>query len=72
VKDNWVLKFNNLKRLFKLLTQFCEDELGLRHVSTHLEQPDLNAMAKVSSPAETLKFVRIILLAAVQCKKNQV
>ena len=68
--DNWVLKFNNLKKLYKLIQRFYEEVL---EASTHnLESPNLNAIAKDGDVGELLKLCRLVVALAVQCENNQI
>ncbi|KAJ3195407.1 hypothetical protein HK101_000313 [Irineochytrium annulatum] len=67
--DNWVLKFNNLKKLYKLLTGFYEEVLGQNTAA--LDVPNLTAIARDSDVAEILKLAQLIIALAVQCEQNQ-
>ncbi|KAJ1933402.1 hypothetical protein FBU59_006040, partial [Linderina macrospora] len=68
--DNWVLGYNNLKKLYRLVTQFYEEILG--YPATRLAEPNLSAIAKNNDTEELLKLCHLILTLAVQCEKNQV
>ncbi|RUS13083.1 hook-related protein family, partial [Endogone sp. FLAS-F59071] len=70
VGDNWVLKFNNLKKLYKLVTRFYEEILG--QSTDNLLAPNLNAIAKESDVVETLKLCQMVIALAVQCENNQI
>ncbi|KAJ3220450.1 hypothetical protein HK099_004356 [Clydaea vesicula] len=65
----WVFKFNNLKKLYKLILSYYEEELNLP--TSNLIAPNLNAIAKENDEQEIIKFVDIILALVVQCKNNQ-
>lgn len=69
VGDNWVLKINNLKKLYKLVSRYYEEVLGLDFHKT----PDvnLNAIAKDSDVRETLKLCKLVLCIAVLCSDNE-
>ncbi|KAJ3103928.1 hypothetical protein HDU97_009740 [Phlyctochytrium planicorne] len=67
--DNWVLKFNNLKKLYKLLTSFYEEVLGQN--TSFLDVPNLTAIAKDASKPELFKLSQLIIALAVQCENNQ-
>ncbi|KAJ3115511.1 E3 ubiquitin-protein ligase [Phlyctochytrium bullatum] len=67
--DNWVLKFNNLKKLYKLLTSFYEEVLGQN--TSYLDVPNLTAIAKDANKGELVKLTQLILALAVQCENNQ-
>ncbi|KAJ2798078.1 hypothetical protein H4R20_004951 [Coemansia guatemalensis] len=70
IGDNWVLKLNNLKKLYKLVTRYYEEVLG--YPASSLAEPNLSAIAKNEEPAELLKLCHLILTLAVQCERNQV
>ncbi|KAJ2004084.1 hypothetical protein GGI04_002727 [Coemansia thaxteri] len=70
IGDNWVLKMNNLKKLYKLVTQYYEEVLG--YPASNLAEPNLAAIAKNEEPDELLKLCHLILTLAVQCERNQV
>ncbi|KAJ1724265.1 hypothetical protein LPJ53_001478 [Coemansia erecta] len=70
IGDNWVLKMNNLKKLYKLVTQYYEEVLG--YPASNLAEPNLSAIAKNEDPEELLKLCHLILTLAVQCERNQV
>ncbi|KAI8325236.1 hypothetical protein GQ54DRAFT_270000 [Martensiomyces pterosporus] len=70
IGDNWILNYNNLKKLYRLVTQYYEEVLG--YPATHLEEPNLSAIAKNDDTGELLKLCHLILTLAVQCEKNQV
>ncbi|KAJ2719758.1 hypothetical protein GGI07_005011 [Coemansia sp. Benny D115] len=70
IGDNWVLKMNNLKKLYKLVTSYYEDILG--YPASNLAEPNLSAIAKNEDAEELLKLCHLILTLAVQCESNQV
>ncbi|KAJ1752854.1 hypothetical protein LPJ79_000841 [Coemansia sp. RSA 1821] len=70
IGDNWVLKLNNLKKLYKLVTKHYEEVLG--YPVANLTEPDLSAIAKTEDPDELLKLCHLVLTLAVQCEQNQV
>jgi protein HOOK3 len=67
--DNWVLRFNSLKRVYRLMTQYFSDILG--QPTDALEVPDLQAVAKDHSARSTLIMCRLTLAIAVQCDRNK-
>ncbi|KZT20261.1 HOOK-domain-containing protein [Neolentinus lepideus HHB14362 ss-1] len=67
--DNWVLRFSALKRIYRLMTQYFADVL--HQPTSAMEVPDLQAMAKDHSLAETLVMCQLTIAIAVQCEKNQ-
>ncbi|KAJ2490094.1 hypothetical protein IWW37_003443 [Coemansia sp. RSA 2050] len=70
IGDNWVLKMNNLKKLYKLVTRYYEEVLG--YPTSNLVEPNLAAIAKNEEAGELLKLCHLILTLAVQCERNQV
>ncbi|KAI9509946.1 HOOK-domain-containing protein [Russula earlei] len=67
--DNWVLRFNTVKRVYRLMTQYFSDVIG--HPTDTLDVPDLQAVAKDHSIPSTLMMCRLTLAIAVQCDKNK-
>ncbi|KAI0273860.1 HOOK-domain-containing protein [Gloeopeniophorella convolvens] len=67
--DNWVLRFNAVKRVYRLMTQYFSDALG--QPTDTLEVPDLQAVAKDYSIPSILMMCRLTLAIAVQCDKNK-
>ncbi|KAJ2357116.1 hypothetical protein IWW50_004308 [Coemansia erecta] len=70
IGDNWVLKLNNLKKLYKLVTRYYEEVLG--YPAANLTEPNLSAIAKSEDASELLKLCHLVLTLAVQCERNQV
>lgn len=66
--DNWVIRFSQLKRLFRLITQYFADVL--HRPTTSLEVPNLQAIAQDYNVVETLALCRLTIAIAVQGKKN--
>ncbi|ORX71965.1 hypothetical protein DL89DRAFT_321112 [Linderina pennispora] len=52
--DNWILSLNNLKKLYRLVTQYYEEVLG--YPATRLDEPDLSTIAKHDNSEELLKL----------------
>ncbi|KAG0241098.1 hypothetical protein BGX31_001466 [Mortierella sp. GBA43] len=67
--DNWVHKYNNLKKLYKLITRYLEEKLSQSLVT--LDPPNLNAIAKDADPREIVKLCDLVIAVAVQCDNNQ-
>lgn len=67
--DNWVLRFNAMKRLYRLMTQYFSDVLN--KPTSSLDVPDLQAIAKDHDVASTLMMCRLTIAIAVQCEKNK-
>jgi protein HOOK3 len=61
--NNWVIKFNKLKKLHLLLTRYYE-ELGLSTIK-NIEIPNFNAIAKDNDLVETMKLCSLIVTLAV-------
>ncbi|KAK4333566.1 HOOK protein-domain containing protein [Rhodotorula toruloides] len=71
LSENWVLRFNNLKRLYKLIVRFFEDVL---HSSTAgLLTPNLQQVAKNEdeSDDEVCKLAGLVLALSVQSDKKE-
>ncbi|GEM12012.1 hypothetical protein Rt10032_c18g6029 [Rhodotorula toruloides] len=71
LSENWVLRFNNLKRLYKLIVRYFEDVL---HSSTAgLLTPNLQQVAKNEddSDDEVCKLAGLVLALTVQSDKKQ-
>lgn len=66
---NWVLKFNNLKKLYKLVIGFYESVL--RHSTSSLDVPNLTSIARDGDLNELLKLSQIVIALAVQSENNQ-
>ncbi|KAJ2582948.1 hypothetical protein EV177_010231, partial [Coemansia sp. RSA 1804] len=62
IGDNWVLKLNNLKKLYKLVTRYYEEVLG--YPASNLGEPNLGAIAKEGNGEELLKLCHLILTLA--------
>ncbi|KAI0811036.1 HOOK-domain-containing protein [Irpex lacteus] len=69
LSDNWVLRFNSLKRLYRLMTQYITDVL--HQPARALEVPDLQAIAKDQNAAAMLLMCRMTITIAVQCENNK-
>ncbi|RCH90407.1 hypothetical protein CU098_004405 [Rhizopus stolonifer] len=68
VGDNWVLKINNLKKLYKLISRYYEEKLGVSF--SKLPEINLNAIAKDSDPHEIIQLCKYVLYIAVCCPDN--
>jgi len=64
-----VLRFNALKRLYRLLIQYFSDVLNQN--TSALQVPDLQAMAKDNAVKDTLIMCRLTISIAVQCENNK-
>ncbi|TPX54803.1 hypothetical protein PhCBS80983_g05745 [Powellomyces hirtus] len=67
--DNWVMKFNGLKKLYKLLMGYYQEVLGQN--TAGLEIPNLTLIARDADVVETLKLAQLVIALAVQCENNQ-
>lgn len=63
-----MIRFSQLKRLFRLITQYFADVL--HRPTTSLEVPNLQAIAQDYNVVETLALCRLTIAIAVQGKKN--
>ncbi|KAI8377720.1 uncharacterized protein BYT42DRAFT_496697, partial [Radiomyces spectabilis] len=70
VGDNWVLKINNLKKLYKLVSRYYEEVLGQDFAN--MPAVNLNIIAKDADIRETNKLCQLVLFIAVQCHNNQI
>lgn len=69
VGDNWVFKINNLKKLYKLISRYYEEEIGYNF--SRFPPVNLNAIAKEANPHELLKLCKFVLYIAVLCADNE-
>ncbi|ORY88555.1 HOOK protein-domain-containing protein [Leucosporidium creatinivorum] len=71
LSENWVLRFNNLKRLYKLLIRYFEDVL--RSSTANLLAPNLQLIAKgeEGSDEEICRLAGLILALVVQSDSRQ-
>ena len=67
--DNWVLRFSQLKRLYRLMAQYFSDVL--HQPMSAPEVPDLQGMAQDYNVAATLGMCRLAITIAVQCENNK-
>ncbi|KAF9505679.1 hypothetical protein BS47DRAFT_1367890 [Hydnum rufescens UP504] len=67
--ENWVLRLANLKRLFRLITQYFADVL--HQPASALGIPDLQAIAEHQDIPQTLELCRLTLAIAVQGAQNK-
>ncbi|KAJ3183360.1 hypothetical protein HDU87_006679 [Geranomyces variabilis] len=66
---NWVMNFNGLKKLHKLILGYYQEVLGFS--TSNLEVPNLTLLARDADPVETLKLAQLVVALAVQCEGNQ-
>ncbi|CAE6375269.1 unnamed protein product [Rhizoctonia solani] len=66
--ENWVIRFGQLKRLFRLINQYFVDVLHRQ--TAGLEVPDLQAIAQNHDVLQTLALCRLTIAISVQSKKN--
>ncbi|KAF8275193.1 HOOK-domain-containing protein [Lactarius quietus] len=69
LSDNWVLRFNAMKRVYRLMTQYFSDLIG--QPTDALEVPDLKAVAEDNDVPSILSMCRLTLAIAVHCDKNK-
>jgi hypothetical protein len=65
--QNWIVKFNNLSRLLKLIISYFEESIG----QTLSELPNLTAIARDSDTDELLLFLQLIVAVAVQSTNKE-
>jgi protein HOOK3 len=66
--ENWVIRFGQLKRLFRLINQYFVDVLHRQ--TAGLQVPDLQAIAQNHDVLQTLALCRLTIAISVQGKKN--
>ncbi|KAJ1909299.1 hypothetical protein IWQ60_011247 [Tieghemiomyces parasiticus] len=66
--DNWVLKVNNLKKLYRLIMVYYEEVLD--QPLQRLGSVNLNAIAREANAPELVRLCKLVLLMAVQSTKN--
>ncbi|KAG2182391.1 hypothetical protein INT43_007321 [Umbelopsis isabellina] len=72
LSDNWVLKFNNLKKLYKLVTRYYEEVLGQQDFTSKIPQINLTAIAKDADVDEILKLCQLVIVIAVLNDNNSI
>ncbi|KAG2186909.1 hypothetical protein INT44_003136 [Umbelopsis vinacea] len=66
--DNWMLRFNNLKKLHKLIVRYYEEILGQDIES--IPSVNLNAIAKDADSKDLLRLCQLVVALAVQSDNN--
>lgn len=66
--DNWMLRFNNLKKLHKLIVRYYEEILGQDIES--IPSVNLNAIAKDADTKDLLRLCQLVVALAVQSDNN--
>ncbi|CAO3677548.1 unnamed protein product [Umbelopsis ramanniana] len=72
LSDNWVLKFNNLKKLCKLVTRYYEEVLGQQDFTDKIPNINLTAIAKDADVDEILKLCQLVIVIAVLNDNNSI
>jgi protein HOOK3 len=67
--EKWVLRFNALKKIYRLLNSYYEEVLG--HDTSSLDVPNLTLIARDSNENEVRKLGWLVICAAVLCPLNQ-
>ncbi|OZJ06366.1 hypothetical protein BZG36_00750 [Bifiguratus adelaidae] len=70
VGDNWVYRYNNLKKVYKLICRFYDDVLGHPNVEDAISL-NLTVIAQDGDEVELVRLCQLVLAIAVQCEKNQ-
>ncbi|KAJ1983007.1 hypothetical protein H4R33_004929 [Dimargaris cristalligena] len=68
IGDNWVLKVNNLKKLYKLIACYYDEVLG-RTIEV-LGPINLNSIAREANLSELVKLCQLVLFMAMQSEDN--
>ncbi|KAJ1562487.1 Protein Hook 1 [Nowakowskiella sp. JEL0078] len=66
---NWILKFSNLKKIYKILLGYYEEIL--KQPTEYLEVPDLTRASRDGDEIELSKLMKLVIVCAVQCADNQ-
>ncbi|CAJ0750862.1 13079_t:CDS:10 [Entrophospora sp. SA101] len=69
-EENWVIKFNRLKRMYMLLTRYYEEVLGLS--TNNLEKINLTSLVRDGDVNETTKLCSLVVTMAVRHPNNAV
>ena len=69
VPDNWALRPTALKRLFRVINQYYQEDL--RQPISAIDVPDLQAIAKDYNVDQTLVLCRLTIALAIQSSQNQ-
>ncbi|GAA5881465.1 hypothetical protein JCM3774_005091 [Rhodotorula dairenensis] len=72
LSDNWILRFNHLKKLYRLIVRYFEEVLSAS--TANLATPNLRLVAKNDpreSDDEVCKLIGLVLALAVQSPKKQ-
>ncbi|KAI9286976.1 hypothetical protein BC943DRAFT_275454 [Umbelopsis sp. AD052] len=72
LSDNWVLKFNNLKKLNKLVNRYYEEVLGQQDFTDKIPNINLTAIAKDADVDEILKLCQLVIVIAVLSENNSI
>ncbi|KAJ2964295.1 hypothetical protein NQZ79_g853 [Umbelopsis isabellina] len=72
LSDNWVLKFNNLKKLNKLVNRYYEEVLGQQDFTSKIPPINLTAIAKDADVDEILKLCQLVIVIAVLNDNNSI
>ncbi|KAF3926692.1 hypothetical protein ABW21_db0203513 [Orbilia brochopaga] len=69
--DQWVLRFQNLKKIHKAVVHYYTSTLGLRAPTSSKYAPDLLAIAREGSHRELVKLVKLVVIVAVQSERRE-
>ncbi|KAF3912833.1 hypothetical protein AA313_de0202742 [Arthrobotrys entomopaga] len=67
----WVVKFQNLKKIHKALVHYYTSNLGLRAPSSSKYAPELLSIAREGSKRELVKLIKLVVIVAVQSERRQ-
>ncbi|KAI8339876.1 hypothetical protein BC941DRAFT_236285 [Chlamydoabsidia padenii] len=68
VGENWVLKINNLKKMYRMVSRYYEEVLGIPF--DKMPQVDLTEIAKFSNVQEIYKLCQLVLFITVERENN--
>ncbi|KAF3927268.1 hypothetical protein ABW20_dc0109408 [Dactylellina cionopaga] len=68
--DQWVIKFQSLKKIHKSLLHYYTSTLGLRSPKSSKYAPDLLSIAREAPRRELVKLVKLVVIVAVQSERR--
>ncbi|CAO3623301.1 unnamed protein product [Cunninghamella blakesleeana] len=69
IGENWVLKINNLKKMYRMISRYYEENLGIPF--DRLPQVVLQEIAKDSNVEEIFKLCQLVLFITVARENNE-
>ncbi|EPS38951.1 hypothetical protein H072_7283 [Dactylellina haptotyla CBS 200.50] len=69
--DQWVVRFQNLKKIHKALVHYYTSTLGSHAPSSSKYAPDLLAIAREVNKRELVKLIKLVVIVAVQSERRE-